>query len=105
MFFSDYLQHKNSTIRPSLLWEYDMENFDWEAMRSLVVQRVVERGRIADFYAVLNQYGLEGFKEAIKTIPYLNRKDISFVCTIFGLKKEELKCYSKKQSQQAHWHS
>jgi len=56
-------------------------------MRNVVVQRVIERGRMDDYYAVLNRYGLKEVKETIKQIPYLNMRDISFVCSVFDLKK------------------
>lgn len=105
MFFSDYKEHKNAELRKSLLWEYDMSRFDWQVMRNIVVQRVIERGRKDDFYAILNQYGLNGVKEAIRQITYLNPKDLSFACTVFGLKKEELKCCTQKPSVPQHWHS
>ena len=45
MFFDDYKQHADAQVRASLLWEYDLARFDWQKMRTLVVQRVVERGR------------------------------------------------------------
>lgn len=105
MFFDDYQNHQQARLRPSLLWEYELEDFDWEAMRTVVLQRVIERGRMTDFYAALNLYGLPGFKEGVKEIPYLNAKDIAFVCTVFGLKKRELKCYTQKQLRQKHWKS
>lgn len=105
MFFEDYKLHNEAQIRETLFWEYDLGCFDWQAMRSLVVQRVVERGRVVDFYAILNLYGLEGVKEAIKDIPCLNPKDLAFVCSVFELKKEDLKCYTRKQSRHQHWNS
>ena len=98
MFFDNYQNHREAQIRPSLLWEYELKDFDWVAMRTLVLQRVIERGRATDFYAALNLYGLSGFKEGVKNIPYLNAKDIAFVCTIFDIKKRELKCTIQKQS-------
>lgn len=105
MFFDNYQQHTESRIRPSLFWEYDLSRFNWEEMRTLVVQRVIERGRMDDFYAMLNMYGMNGVIESIKNIPVLNSKDMSFVCAVFGLKKEELKCYIRKQSHLQHWNS
>ena len=54
--FADYKYHTGSTLRSSLLWEYDMSAFDWQAMRNIVVQRVLERGRRDDYYAILNMY-------------------------------------------------
>ena len=105
MFFNDYRAHPNARIRESLLWEYDLSHFDWQEMQSIVVQRVIERGRMNDFYAMLNLYGMKGVKNAIKQIPYLNPKDLSFVCSVFNLEKEALKCYSKQQSAIQHWNS
>lgn len=105
MFFDDYIKHPGAKVRPSLLWEYDMSRFDWNQMRTLVVQRVIERGRRDDFYAILNMYGVDGVKESIKEIPTMNPKDLSFVCAVFELKKEDLKCYTRKQSRPQHWNS
>ncbi len=103
--FEDYLNHKNAEVRPTLLWEYDLSNFDWQQMRNEVVQRVLERGRMDDFYAILNLYGVEGVKAALREIPYMNDKDMNFACVAFDLRKEELKCYTKKQSMPLHWNS
>ena len=103
MFFDNYKQHKTARIRESLLWEYDLSRFDWQAMRLIVVQRVVERGRMEDFYALLNMYGIEGVRESIKEIPVMSPKDMSFVCSVFDIKKEELKCYLRRQSHPQHW--
>lgn len=100
MFFENYKKHPEAKVRHSLLWEYDLDRFDWQNMRPIVVQRVIERGRLEDFYAILNLYGLKRVKESIKTVPYLNPKDQSFVCTVFGIKKEDLACYKKTQSLQ-----
>ena len=103
--FEDYHNHRNAEVRPSLLWEYDLEKFDWQQMRNEVVQRVLERGRMDDFYAILNMYGVEGVKAALREIPYMNDKDMNFACVAFDLRKEELKCYTKKQSMPLHWNS
>ena len=103
MFFDNYKQHKTARIRESLLWEYDLSRFDWQAMRLIVVQRVVERGRMEDFYALLNMYGIEGVRESIKEIPVMSPKDMSFFCSVFDIKKEELKCYLRRQSHPQHW--
>jgi hypothetical protein len=105
MFFDDYKLNPKAQIRKTLLWEYDLDHFNWKDMRILVVQRVIERGRIDDFHALLNLYGRKGVKVAIKQIPYLNPKDVSFVCSVFNLKKEDLRCYTNQQSRIQHWNS
>lgn len=105
MFFDNYNLHQNAKIRKTLLWDYNPDRINWKDMQVVVVQRVIERGRPNDFYAMLNLYGLEGVKDAIKQIAYLNAKDLSFVCSVFNLKKEDLKCYTKQQSMIQHWNS
>lgn len=97
--FEDWKEKsKDATISKSLLWEYDLDNFDWNNMRVLVVQRVIERGWPEDFYAAIKLYGgLEQFRKIIKDIPVLTPKNIAFVCTVFQIKKEELKCYTRTQ--------
>jgi hypothetical protein len=51
MFFDDYKQLPEAKINPSLLWEYKLSGFDYQQMRNIVVQRVVERGWTDDWYA------------------------------------------------------
>lgn len=105
MFFEKYTLHKKAKIRESLLWEYDLVKIDWLQMRNVIVQRVIERGRTDDFYAILNRYGLSGVKEAISQIPWLNDKDLNFVCSVFGMDKNKLLCFTRKQSQNQLWNS
>lgn len=105
MFFDGFEEHADAKVRESLLWEYDLSDFNYADMRNIVVQRVVERGRMDDFYAILNMYGVEGVKNAIKEIANFNPKDLAFVCSVFDLKKEELKCYTRKQLHPQRWDS
>lgn len=96
--FDDYKKDKSTpSISPSLLWEYDLSHFDWWKSRKIVAQRVIERGWLTDFYAAFNLYGgIDGFREIIKEIPNLSPRDMNFVCIVFNLNKEELKCYTRK---------
>jgi hypothetical protein len=105
MLFDAYKHTPESQVNPALLWEYDLSVFDYSKMRNLVVQRVVERGWPKDWFAILNLYGEKGVIEAIKSLPYLNEKDTRFVCAVFQIPIEQLKCYTKKQSHQPHWNS
>ncbi|MBQ3657369.1 MAG: hypothetical protein II956_11075 [Bacteroidales bacterium] len=105
LYFADYKQHKDCKINPTLLWEYETEGFDFKAMRKIVVQRVLERGWTNDYYAMFNLYGYRSVRQTVKDIPYLNDKDMHFVCQLFNLKKEELKCYKNKLSKPQHWNS
>jgi hypothetical protein len=104
MFFSDWKEKsKDLKIENSLFWEYNMDKFNWYEMRTIVMRRVIERGSIDDFYAAIRMYGgISNVKEIIKDIPYISysNRNIAFVCSVFDLKKEDLKCYIRKQSRE-----
>ncbi len=105
MFFDAFKDHSEAKINTSLLWEYDIAKFDYQLMRDVVVQRVIERGWPQDWYAMLNLYGVEGVTAAIKNIPYLNDKDMNFVSRQFDIPLSTMKCYEKKRSANQHWNS
>jgi hypothetical protein len=104
MIFDDWEEKsEGQQIYRHLFWEYNMSEFDWHAMQKLVVQRVIERGGMNDFYAAIRLYGgLDKFKEIIKKIRYLSDRNISFISIVFDLKKEELLCYTRKQWREKH---
>ncbi|GHT23521.1 hypothetical protein FACS189430_06920 [Bacteroidia bacterium] len=88
-----------------LLWEFDTNRINWDKMRRTVIQRVIELGRMEDYYSIFKLYGgIENVREIIRDeVPELSPKNIAFVCAIFDLKKENLKCYSTTQSKTRHW--
>ena len=92
MNFDRYKEHIDARINPCLLWEYDLSGFDYQQMRNVVVQRVVERGCPDDWYAALNLYGVNGMKDVIKVLPYLNDKDMNFVSVLIEIPLSEMKC-------------
>jgi hypothetical protein len=97
----------NRTISVHLLWDINRTNIDWQAMRKLVVQRVIERGTEEDFYAIFDLYGgIEGVREIVKEIPaVLSPKDETFALRVFHLKKEDLQCYTRKRLREEHLNS
>lgn len=105
MYFDDFEKFPDATLNPQLLWEYDLSDFDYSGMRNVVVQRVIERGWPEDWYFVLNKYGIDAVKAAIKDLSYLNDKDMHFVSHQFNIPLTSMKCYIKKQSARLHWDS
>ena len=77
--------------------QYALRHFDWQQARSIVVQRVIERGCAEDYFAAFDLYGgIAGFREILREVSTLSDKDMNFVCTFFNLKKEELRCYTRR---------
>lgn len=101
MLLDDWKEHKKEEIRPSLLWEYNLneKNWNWNNMASIVIQRVLERGFDSDFYAMYQLYGgKENIRKLLMTkVKYLEPMEINFACFLFNLKKEDLYCYKRIQ--------
>ena len=106
--FDEYKTYTGDTsISPSLLWEYDLSHFDWWKSRKIVVPALsLREDGLKDFYAAFKLYGgIEGFREIIKEVPSLSARDMNFVCVVFDLKKEDLKCYTRKLLRDQHLNS
>lgn len=96
---------RHKTIRKHLLWDVDVEQFDYNKGRKLVIERVVQRGNMDDWLTLFNLYGYEMVRKEIMRIPYLNDKDMNFVHHIFDIPFTELKCYTRKRSMDLRWTS
>ena len=110
--FNDWKERikDNPKVSEWLLWDVDvskMTDENWQEMRLLVTQRVVELGKENDFYAIFKLYGgPEGVREIIKQIrTVLNPRNESFVRTVFNLKKEDLICYERRRLRELHLNS
>lgn len=101
MVCTDWMTHKNEVVNKAILWEYDVDSpsWDWQKMKRIVVQRVIEYGRLQDWYAMFQMYGgHNNVRSIILEIPYLTPKSMAFVCVLFDIKKDDLKCYKREQS-------
>lgn len=107
MIFDDWKDKSEGVeISRHLLWEYDLSDFDWQKMRTVVVGRVIERGWPDDYYAAIRLYGgLDNFREIIKEIPQLSPRDEAFVVTAFHIDKKDLRCYRRRLSRERHMNS
>ena len=108
MIFGDYSQHPHQTISPSILWEYNLQSpsWDWNKMAARVVERVLMYGRENDYYAMLQLYGgFDKIAEIVKTIPELPAREAHWACFLFGVKQEDMLCYTRKSLRQKHLNS
>ena len=110
--FNDWKERikDNPQVFKGLLWDVNTSNMtddDWQRMKLLVVQRVIELGEENDYYAIFKLYGgPEGVREIIKQIrSVFHPKNEAFVRTVFNLKKEDLICYERKRLRELHLNS
>jgi len=107
--FQDWKERikENPQVFKGLLWDVNTSNMtdqDWQDMKLLVVQRVIELGDENDYYAIFKLYGgPNGVRDIIKQIrSVFSPKNEAFVRTIFNLKKEDLICYERKRLREMH---
>jgi hypothetical protein len=83
-------------IRPFLLWDVNMDNFDFSIHKQLVIERCCTLGNISDYKEILSFYGLETVKNELLKSASLDPKSLSFFSKIFNIPVEKFKCYSKR---------
>lgn len=87
-----------SGISPRLFWEYDMDKMDWDAMRAIIVQRVIERGGLDDLSFVISKYGFGTVRDTVRDDIKCFSSDIDayFACYLFDLEPNGIKHHSHK---------
>lgn len=101
--FTTYLLEKGKhRINPGLLWEYNLDTFDWQKYRRIVVERVVSLGRLSDFYAAFDLYGgYRGFRKIVRDEAIdLSPRNLDFACHAFNLDPVETNCYKHALARQ-----
>lgn len=95
-FFEKYIPG-NRQLNPALFWEYDIPTTELGKYPRLVATRIIQFGRLEDFYAAFDILGgINAFaKIAKEQVIGLTPKDLNFICHAFGFKKEDTLCYKK----------
>lgn len=97
-----------NTDRPDFdrihFWDVIFDKVDWRHSYSFVIQRILERGNKDDWRELVRFYSEAKVIETVKNeIAYMPDDIIEETCDFFHLKKEELRCYIRKQSLPGHW--
>lgn len=99
-------KHNKFEVRPELLWEYNLDTFDWQEMRAIIVERVLELGNLSDFVAIFQLYGKRKVRDIIKNeVRHLSPKTYNFTKIHFNLKDEDMLCYKRKLLREKHLNS
>lgn len=106
--FNKYKDNKGKfKVNQTLLWDFDLETLNWQKHKATIVKRVIEFGRLSDFFAIFDLYG--GINSvaniARNEVVDLSERDLQFMCQAFNLKKEETKCYEQRLLREKHLNS
>jgi hypothetical protein len=69
---------KKPNISPHLLWEYDIEKFNWERSYKIVIERVIQLGWLEDWREIYKFYGPEKILETVEWSKQLDERDKRF---------------------------
>jgi len=72
------MKNKPAIINSALLWEYDLETFNYEKSYKIVIERVLERGNLAEWKEMVQLYPREKIIETIDWSAQLDKRDKDF---------------------------
>ena len=65
-------------INPALLWEYDLDTFNYKKSYKIVIERVLERGNLEEWKEMVKLYTKEQILETINWSAQLEERDKEF---------------------------
>jgi hypothetical protein len=65
-------------INSALLWDYDLETFNYEKSYKIVIERVLERGNLEEWREMVGLYKKEQILETIEWSAQLDKRDKDF---------------------------
>ena len=91
-------------LHKRLFWDWRYEAIDWQKNYVSIIGRVIERGTNDELDELNRFYGRPKVVKTLLTeLKYLPDYAIEWVVEYFGLKKEDLACYKRKQIRRGHW--
>ena len=86
-----------------LFWDTEFNNLDYEKHARQIIERVLTRGMLSDWFEVKKYYGVERIKTEALNIRYLDKVTLNFCSTYFELSKDQFKCYNTDPSIRKLW--
>lgn len=93
--FSNFSKH--------LFWDTDRLSLDAEKNKNYIIKQVLEFGYDKDWQFLKSIYSLDEIKDSVKGMRTLEKRALSFIACITHTDIRDFRCYSTKQSNQAHW--
>jgi hypothetical protein len=102
------MDDKNMDNKPALapkwFWDFDYNKIDWLASYKTIIARIVDRGSEKEWMEIIRFYGKDKVLNTLQyEITFLPDYAIDEVSKFFEIAKEEMLCYTNKQSKQRHW--
>ena len=69
---------KPDIINPALLWEYDLETFNYDKSYKIVIERVIQRGNLKEWREMVRYYSKDKIMATIEWSAQLDKRDKEF---------------------------
>lgn len=79
---------RKPNIKHALLWEYDLETFNWERSYKIVIERVLQLGNLKEWQEMVRSYSRQQIEDTIEWSAQLDLRDKKF--SLFFLDSEFL---------------
>jgi hypothetical protein len=71
-------ENKPYIINPALLWEYDLETFNYKKSYKIVIERVLQMGNLDEWRNMVKYYSKKQILETIEWSAQLDKRDKEF---------------------------
>ncbi len=90
-------------LSKTLFWDTDISQIDYEKNARHIIERVLLRGTLDDWFAIKKYYGVERIKQVVVKIRYLDKVTLNFCSKYFKIPKNQFKCYNTEPSIRKLW--
>jgi hypothetical protein len=87
----------------NLFWDVDETALDAQEHCRFIIERVLTRGLMADWWTLIGLYDSETIKKEIVQMRYLDKLTLNFCSTFFHIPKTQFRCFNQPQSIQELW--
>ena len=79
-----------------LFWDTAPESLDFERHARLIIERVVSRGRLTDWKAIVSYYGKDRLRAEAVKIRCLDSKALHFLSWYLAIPLNEFRCFKQQ---------
>ncbi len=84
-------------INKNLFWDIDINDLNLDRHVRFIIERVLTKGDLNDWFELKNTYGLNRIKQEVIQIRYLDKKTLNLLSLFFHLPKEDFRCYKTRK--------
>ena len=84
-----------------IFWDVNFETLDYDAKANFIIERVFDRGDVADIRQCRRYYGDEKVTEALLNAKFLRLSRTHLASAIINKPLTDFKCYTLRQSNPA----